>query len=45
MFCLYCIEYQGLDEHCRKGKNIHNIQEVMNCTDYKYNGEVNGQEV
>ena len=45
MFCLYCTEYQGLDNDCRKGKNIHNIKDVMECEDYKYNGDVNGEKV
>ena len=40
MFCLYCEHYKGLKEHCRKDKDIHNIQEVVKCEDYKYNGEV-----
>ena len=43
IFCLYCTEYQGLDEHCRQGKNIHNIRDVMECEDYTYNGGVNEQ--
>ena len=45
MFCLYCREYQGLDKHCRKNKNIHDFQEVLECTHYKYNGDVDGQEI
>ena len=40
MFCLYCEHYKGLDEPCRKDKNIHNIREVVECEHYKYNGEV-----
>ena len=40
MFCLYCIHYVSLDEPCRKDKNIHNIQEVVNCEYYKYNGSL-----
>ena len=40
MFCLYCQYYKSLDEHCRKDKNIHNIQEVMECQDYQYKGDV-----
>ena len=43
MFCLYCTEYQGLNEPCRKDKNIHNIKDVMECPDYHYNGGVNEQ--
>lgn len=45
IFCLYCTEYQGLDNDCRKGKNIHNIKDVMECEDYKYNGDVNGEKI
>ena len=40
MFCLYCVHYQGLDNHCKMDKNIHNIREVVECEHYKYNGEV-----
>lgn len=40
MFCLYCEHYKGLDEPCRKDKDIHNIREVVECKDYRYNGEV-----
>ena len=45
MFCLYCIEYQGLDEPCKQGKNIHNIKDVMECEHYNYTGEVNGEKI
>ena len=41
MFCLYCKEYVSLNEPCEKGKNIHNIKDVMECSDYQYTGEVN----
>ena len=40
MFCLYCREYQGLDNECRKGIKPTDLQRTMNCTDYSYNGEV-----
>ena len=40
MFCLYCVHYVSLDEPCCKGKDIHNIREVVECEDYRYNGEV-----
>ena len=40
MFCLYCEHYKSLDENCRKGKDIHDIREVVNCEDYKYNGSL-----
>ena len=40
MFCLYCEHYVSLDENCRKDKDIHNIQEVVNCEYYKYNGSL-----
>ena len=40
MFCLYCEHYKGLDEPCRKDKDIHNIQEVVNCEYYKYDGSL-----
>ena len=41
MFCLFCVEYNGLDKPCNKGIRVTNIQDTMECQDYKYNGEVN----
>ena len=41
MFCLFCIEYQGLDEPCKRGTHVTNIQDTMRCEHYQYNGECN----
>ena len=41
-FCMYCTEYQGLDNPCKQDKRVTNIKEVFECQEYKYNGDVDG---
>ena len=41
MFCLFCTEYQGLDEPCKQGVTVTRLQDTMQCEHYKYNGELN----
>ena len=41
MFCLFCTEYQGLDEPCKQGVRVTNIQDTLQCDYYCYNGECN----
>ena len=45
MFCLYCREYQGLDEPCNYGIRMTDFQRMLKCKHYQYNGDVDGQEV
>ena len=40
-FCLFCTEYQGLDEPCKQGVRVTNIQDTLQCDYYCYNGECN----
>ena len=40
MFCLYCKSYQGLDKPCKQGTHVTDIQEVLICEHYEYNGSV-----
>jgi len=42
MFCLYCKSYDGLDKPC-KGTQITDIQKVMVCEHYEYDGSVNNE--
>ncbi len=41
MSCLFCKEYHGLKEPCRKGIMVQNLSESFNCEYYEYNGECN----
>ena len=40
MSCIFCINYKGLQEPCKKGITVETSYESFNCKFYEYNGEL-----
>ena len=43
MSCMFCKEYMGLKQQCRKKINVENGSESFNCPHYHYNGRLKGK--
>ena len=43
MFCLFCKEYNGLKEPCGKGKDIQEINRILDTLSINYGRESKGQ--
>lgn len=43
MSCKYCKSYMGLNDLCENGHMVTKGNESLECYDYQYNGELNGE--